>query len=291
MADEVETKETPQEPATVTEVTDDALSSAWDASEQTQTPETPTEPQGEQEQVEGEQQEPQAEEPTDNAERSRLGRRLKATEDKLDAILARLQPAEPQPERPAAIPENVTYDDTFIQGKIDEAVQAGTLPETIMTPHDQYKVNQFVTQLQHQIGNEYAVRYLNNLKSPVLKGDTPDDVHVEVLAELQRVESPFNLRRYDNPTVDARMNYLEAKNAVLTKRLVSGKPPNVFKGKKGELPTGTSVTTRMDTVADDIPVLYELSQDFIKRTGMSVDSVKAALKGATPLNLRGGGFR
>ena len=306
MADEQTQTQTPQEPATVTQtVTDEALSSAYDAAQttteqaQTETTQT-TEQQTEQTattetgQAEEHQEPIETEEhlePTDNAERSRLGRRLKATEDKLDAILAKLegQPGGQAQQQPAQVAENVTYDDTYIQNQIDAAIAEGKLPETIMTPHDQYRVNQFVNGLHQTMSNQYAFRYLNTLKAPVLKGNTPDDIHAEVIEELQKVDSPFNLRRYDNPTVDAQMNYLEAKASVLQKRLAGGKPTTVFRGRpEGSPATGTSVSTRTETVVDEMPALDEASQDFIKRTGMSVDSVKSALKGPMPFHLRGG---
>lgn len=298
MAEETQTT-TPQETATVTTpVTDEALASAWDATQTTETEVTTPEVRGEEttEVRESEQetdQEPQPEpheEPADNVERSRLGRRLKTVEEKIDAFLARLeqQPATVPQTEATRVPDNVTYDDTYIQAQIEAAVEAGRLPATIMTPQDQYQVNQFVTGLQQYIGNQYAVRYLNTLKTPTLKGDTPDDIHAEVIEELQKVESPFNRRQYDNPTMDAKINYLEAKTSVLQKRLLSGKPTTVFKGKPaGTPPTGTSITTRTATAVDDLPNLDADSQDFIKRTGMSMDSVRAALKEPLPLHLRG----
>jgi hypothetical protein len=83
------------------------------------------------------------------------------------------------------------------------------------------------------------------------------------------------------------MNYLEAKTAILQKRLASGKPVNVFKGTHpGTPPTGNKVTTNVNTAVDDLPQLDELSQDFIKRTGMSVESVNTALKSDMPYGLR-----
>lgn len=304
MADEnngVNAENTPQEQQSVADqaVTDDALSSAWDATQDQQEVRTESETQtGEEgEAVNEDQHETEVElpeEPADNAERSRLGRRLKTIEEKFDSFLTKLETQMPQQAQPvqkeAQIPVNVTYDDTFIQTQMDAAVERGELPATIVTPHDQYLVNKFVTGLQSYIGNQYAVQYINTLKSPSLKGKTPDDIHAEVVAELQKVESPFNLRRYDNPTVDAQVNYLEAKNHILQTRLAAGgKTVNVFRGKSKDAPaTGTSISTRAAAVANDIPELDEASQDFIKRTGMSMDSVKAALKEPMPLQLRGG---
>lgn len=304
MADEnVVTDSKPQETATVTNVTDEALSSAYDnvqtdnveqkdVTENTEI--TGEETQETEEAGEQEQKEVIPDEPVDNAERSRLGRRMKQMEEDfktsqqllLDEIKA-LRGEKPQPQE-NAVPENVTYNDAFIQSQLDMAVEKGLIPSTIITPQDQVKVNNFISNLQNEMGSQYSNKYLGVLKSPSLKGQTPDDIHAEVIAELQRYESPFNQRRYDNPVLDARLNYLEAKESILMKRLSEGKPANVFKGKPKNAPaTGTSVSTKTATVTDELPALDETSMDFIKRSGMSVESVKNALKEPMPLHLRG----
>jgi hypothetical protein len=296
-----ETTTTPQATETVTEkVTDDKLASEWDKGQETEATETQTEEttEGEQtqepteeqteEQTEEHQETQIPEEPADNAERSRLGRRLKQVEEINRKILDELQSLKGGQTAPVTVPENVTFDDSYVQSRLDEAISKGLIPETIITPSDQMKVNNFINGLQADMSNQYASRYLNTLKSHTLKGTTPDDIHAEVITELQKVDSQFNLNRYNNPTVDAQMNYHEAKSFILQKRLVEGKPTTAFKGKPKDSPaTGTSVTTRTATVANDLPELDEASRDFIKRTGMSVDSVKAALKQDLPLHLRG----
>jgi hypothetical protein len=300
MADEsVKTETTPQEEKPVTQVTDADLSSAWESTqEQTETAvETKEEPREEaqEEPKEKEHQEPEEipEEPVDNSERSRLGRRLKQMEDTQKQLLDELhslrggQPQQVQPQV-HQIPENVTYNDQFIQSQVDAAVERGDLPATIVTPQDQIQVTRFMDGLQQQIGNQYANQYIGTLNSQTLKGQTPDDIHAEVVAELYKVESPFNVRRYNNPALDAQMNYLEAKNAILMRKFSEKKPENVFKGKPKDAPaTGTSVSTRTETMNSDLPELDAASQDFIKRTGMSVDSVKNALKNEMPYYLRG----
>jgi hypothetical protein len=298
----VQAEATPQEKTPVADktVTDADLSSAWDSQqtqEQTEKVETKEEPKEEvqeekQEAAPKESQEPEElpEEPADNAERSRLGRRLKQMEETQKQLLDEIksliggQPQQPQQQQ---VPENVTYDDRFVQTQIDAAVERGEIPATIVTPQDQLVVNRFIGGLQQQIGNQYARQYLGTLTSPKLKGDTPDDIHAEVVTELQRVESPFNLRRYNNPALDAQMNYLEAKNAILLKKFTE-KPESVFKGKPKDAPaTGTSVSTRTAAVNNDLPELDAASQDFIKRTGMSPESVRNALKNEMPYYLRG----
>jgi len=307
MADEEKQVEsTPQEEKPVAEaVTDADLSSAYDSDQQTQTEvkeevKEPTEPEPVKEEVKEEEkaeehQEELPEEPADNADRSRLGRNVKETkakltevESKLDALLEKLGAQSPPAQQTQ---KDVTYNDNYIQTQIEAAVERGELPATIVTPQDQYVVNKFVSGLQNYMGNQYAVQYINTLKSPTLKGGTPDDIHAEVVAELQKVESPFNLRRYDNPKIDAQVNYLEAKAAILEKKFTE-KPASVFKGKpKDAPPTGTSVTTKMAVVADEMPPLDAASLEFIKREGMSPESVAAALKGSMPLHLGGRGSR
>lgn len=296
MADEKEVKaeSTPQEKETVTSVTDEALSSAYDATqEQTETVETKetTETEETQETIQEQETEKEVipEEPADNAERSRLGRRMKTIEEQNKQLLEEIKSlrGEKPPAQQTAVPENVTYDDNYIQTKLDEAAEKGIIPSTFVTPQDQLKVNSFINKIQSDIGNQYATKYLGTLNSPTLKGQTPDDIHAEVVAELQRYESPFNQRRYDNPLLDAKMNYLEAKESILMKRLSSGKQTNNFKGKPKDSPaTGTSISTRTQATATDLPELDAYSKDFIAKTGMSEESVRAALKEPLPLHLR-----
>jgi len=328
MADEqTQTQETaPQETATVTNepVTDDALSSAWDAMQtgqteevtettqetevQTQEAETQAEVTGEQEPAETTETE-QPEEPTNNAERSRLGRRLAETEKKLDDALVRLEAlANGNVATPPRVQQQTTaipftkqgvdkYVNDIVLREVAAAVERGELPETPYTAAEIAQVNSFSSDVRDSVKAQvlaegqlnYEKTYIGTLRAPTLKGDAPDDLHAEVLAELQNVNSPFNLRRHDNPTIDAQLNYLEAKNSILQKRLAEKKPASVFKGKQTALPTGTSVSTRTATAVETMPELDAASLDFIKRTGMSDESVKNALKGELPLGMRGMG--
>jgi len=300
MADEsVKTETTPQVEKPVTKVTEADLASAWESTQEKAVEtkvETKPEPEGEhQEEAKPEpkgdehQEGELPEEPADNVERSRLGRNLSNLQKKFDAFMEKFEQQTPQKPQQAQPPvENITYNDQFIQSQIEAAVERGELPATIVTPQDQLQVTRFMNGLQSYMGNQYANQYLGTLSSPVLKGDTPDDIHAEVVAELQRIESPFNLRRYDNPTLDAQVNYLEAKSAILMKKYSGKKPDNVFKGKPKDSPaTGTSVSTRTDMVSEDIPELDQASQDLIKRMGISPETVKAALKNEMPYHLRG----
>lgn len=302
MADEEkQVEEKPQEEKPVTEVTDADLASAFDSDQQTQEVKTEIKEEIKEEvqteeklEVKEEHQEKETEEPTDNAERSRLGRRLKTIEEQFNTLLTRLD-AQPQAQQAPAqsVNQNVTYNDNYVNSLMEAAIERGELPATIVTPHDQFVTANFVKRAEMEMERQYAIGYINTLKAPQLKGSTSDDIHAEVVAELQRPESPFNRKQYFNPQMDAKMNYIEAKNYILEKRLSGEKSDkNVFKGKPKDAPaTGTSVSTRQATVANELPALDEASQDFIKRTGMSVESVKAALGGTLPIHLSGRGMR
>lgn len=300
MADEEkQVEEKPQEEKPVTEVTDADLASAFDSDQQTQEVKTEIKEEIKEEvqteeklEVKEEHQEKETEEPTDNAERSRLGRRIKNLDEKFDMILSRLD-AQPQARQQTAPVQNVTYNDNYINSLMEAAIERGELPATIVTPHDQFVTASFVKRAEMEMERQYAIGYIKTLQAPQLKGATPDDIHAEVVAELQRPESPFNRKQYFNPQMDAKINYIEAKNYILEKRLSGEKSDkNVFKGKPKDSPaTGTSVSTRQATVANELPALDEASQDFIKRTGMSVESVKAALSETLPIHLSGRGMR
>lgn len=282
-------------------VTDQDLSSAWEKAQtegkeaETKSEETATEEKTEETQetkTEETSTEKVPEEPVDNSERSQLGRRVKSVEENMTKLMQQAneffakinQPVQQEVKQP------VTYNENYVESRIEEAVKQGLIPETIITPSDHIKVENFRARLVNEMDDRYQQEYINVLKSPQLKGNTPDDIHAEVVAELRKYDSPFNRRNFDNPYLDVSTNYNEAVKAVLMKRLSEGKTvnKNVFEGKKDDTPpTGVNVNTKTKDVSNDLPELDEKSLDFIKRTGMSADSVNSALKKDMPLYLRG----
>jgi hypothetical protein len=294
MAEENVAKDMPQDNATVTDpVTDDALSSAWDAAQgdegQTGVIEAGVSGEIAEDQTEeGKQEDQTPEEPTDNAERSRLGRRMKNLEDSLNQLLSKLDsipnqanPAQPQSEAPTT----VAYDDSFMERELQAAIEQGIIPDTIITPMDQLKVDKFRQRVEEKQSLEYQRGYINALKG--LKGNTADTLHDEVVAELFKVESPYNQKRYGDPGVDARLNYLEAKSAILEGKMTTPTSKSVFRGKQGNVPTGNHVSTTVQPSEDAGMKLDEVSLQFIKSQGMSEESVRKALKTPLPLHLKG----
>ena len=103
---------------------------------------------------------------------------------------------------------------------------------------------------------------MNTLKA-FSQVEEDDAVYHEVISEVTRKDSPFNIKHSDNPMADARINYVEAKLAILNKQLKSAKvvtKENPIKGKAPVAPLGTGSTTNSKAPAKDA-VLPKLSAE------------------------------
>ncbi len=295
MSDQAGTENnTPQENESVapTGVTDDQLSSAWDTVNATDGMETETDTQTEDQQEKGQEIDApntdNQEDTDDHKERSRLGRRMKSLEDSIGQILERLsQPQQPAPVQNTAT-QPVDYSDNYVIQRIAEAKERGIIPEIITTPEDQWATNRYLAQIEQErtatLNNAYSQGYIRQLESN--KGKVDESLHAEIIAELYKDNSPFNVRHSDNPVADARINYAEAKAYILEQK-ATGNGKNVFKGKQTNLATGVTATTRQKIQADELPPLDETAKEFVRMTGMSEESVRSALKGDLPIHLRG----
>ncbi len=223
-------------------------------------------------------------EPADNRDRSRLGRRMKSLEETLNTLVSKLEGIV-KPVETTVAPEKVVYGDEYLAQQITEAKEAGIIPDIITTPEDIIATNTFVNKVNQTMQIKYAQGYLGEVKRLQIAGEVPDKLHSEIMAELQSATSPFNQRHVDNPVIDARINYAEAKAFLIEKKMAV--PKSVFKGKQPDVATGVTASTRTDVVKDEMPALDEKANEFIRLTGMSPDSVKAALKEPMPFHLRG----
>jgi DNA mismatch repair ATPase MutL len=295
---------TPQEQATVTQpVTDADLSSAWenaqtaqpqDSQPQEQTTEqqtqTETEPQTQTEtETATEAEEP--DEPIDHKERSRLGRRLAKMEEhygKIEQLLERFaQPQQPQQSQPQPLAPTapVAYGDSYLQQQLDAAKQNGIIPDFVTTPEDHIKIDAFVRQVRGQMEQQYSNAYLQEVANIKTQSAVPDELHAEIVKELTGA-TPFNVKHYDDPLIDSRINYANAKAAVLERRLTAASTK--FKGQHSALPTGVTTSDRVQSAAvPKIPKFTEAEADFIKRTNMSEASIERAFKEELPFHLRG----
>lgn len=246
---------------TDTPVTDADLDSALEGSGQ---PETVVEPQ-----ADGLTVKPIEEE--DHSEKSRLGRKVKRMEEQFSNVLERFddfmsRSTPPQPSPP-------------LVGSTDE------LPEFIQTPED---VERVVNARERKIATAQQLYSGNYIKQLQGLGNVNTEIHDDILNEMA-ANPNFNTRHTGNPIVDARLNYAEAKASVLAKKTAGTKPNIPVSGGSPIAPTGISATSRNAvTPTSDLPELSEASKEFIRRTGMSEEDVKAALTGNAPLSIMGG---
>lgn len=268
----------PQEQGTVAEqsVTDDALSSAWDGMANAD-PQGATQQATEQETTATAQtaaQETETDEQLDNADKSRIGRRLSKFEQRFNETLNRLDEfmrnSQPNP---------VLQPPVFQQSQVFQQPTQEEIPEYVTTPAELEKYLQYRERVSAQADVAYQGNYRANLQ--VLSRLNPD-ISQEVIDEMM---AHFNVRHTGNPVVDSNLNFANAKASVLSKRLAQAKTapePGAFRSETGQA-TAVSSTTRVQPPKQDIPKLDEFAQDFIRRTGMSDESVKAALTGDTPV--------
>ena len=258
-------------------VTDAELSDAWDQTKgEEQVVEIKVEPKVEPVVVKLPEEEP--EEPTEHGERSRMGRRIKRTEDMVDRILTKL--------------DSINYPQDRDTRRGREAIVEGNeeIPEIVSTPQD---VERVINARDRKIQDEQAnyergyISTLNKFRPPNTDVKEEAEIHEATLDLMDKEWKIFGMRRSDYPGLDAELNYSKAKAAILSRKMASPKPikPNV-KGERPVVSTNLSVGSGTEShVSTGLPPLDEFAADFVKRTGMKEESVREALKGETPINL------
>ncbi len=261
-----------EEAVTDKTVTDTDLSETWDQINKGE--EQVVEPKVEPEVVTKPLEE-EPEEPTEHGERSKMGRRIKRTEDMLDRILTKLDSINYPQDRDTRRGRN----------EVNEEI-----PEVVSTPEDVERViNARDRKIQEEQGRyeQGYISTLNKIRPKNLDVKEESEIHEATLDLMEKEWKVFGLRRSDYPNLDAELNYSKAKAAILSRKMASPKPikPNV-KGERPVVSTNLSVSTGTDTsTSTGLPPLDEFAADFVKRTGMKEESVREALKGETPINL------
>lgn len=255
-----------EEKTVAEEATDDALSAAWETvteekktesvedkkpEETASKAETPPE-----EKPASEEKPPVEEEETiDHKEASKLGRKYKGLEHKVDQILARLDQ----------------------QPQVTEKPEEEEMPEVVTTPEDVERVIQAREQKSQQAKVEYERNYLKQVDS--LK-TANEDLHDEIVAEM--IQNFNVMHDPKNPFADARVNYAEAKSAVLTKKYTSTKP-KVPQRETSETPPvqPAASATRTATKPYVMPKLDKEAMDYLsdiaRREKKSVEEVAKEL--------------
>ena len=248
----LEIKESPETKETVTDkVTDEALESALEQ------PEIIVEPELEAK-VEPE---VKKELPSDQEERTRLGRHLKRLEERLD--------------RDKFERENLLQKFDDVISRFDRSNRnenpSEEFPEVISTPQDVMKVVTAAERERVKEQGQYEQRYVGVIRN--FERDNPT-LHQEIFKEMM---TNFNVRRSNDPSLDADLNYTKAKSAVLAKKISAiGPKPNV-KGGKDTAPTDLSIESRDIVQGAKEIKLDEFAESFRRSSGMSDESVRQAI--------------
>ncbi len=268
MEQQLEVKK-PESDKSVTTVTNDQLDSAWQdviGTEETQKVDQVVEQPKPVEEVMVEQS--PIEKPIDQAESSRLGRKVKGLEDQLQNLMSKM--------------------DTYFAPKEGLAPQQDVeLPEIIQTPDDVRRVMQAEEQRKQNFVNQYRSGYARKILDLGNGEDIDKETHDAIVEEMMIPNSPFNNILSDNPLADAEINYAKAMRAVLSKKYSKPKEP-IIPG-RAETPVGAlGVTVGTKTAQPTINSvqLDEASQDFVKKLGLNEEFVKKALSREAPIGIK-----
>ena len=261
-------------------VSHDDLDAAWDdaqpseevAAEEpvTETQENADEPEAEVSEPEVQVSEPETQEepeetevpaePDDNAERSKLGRKVQYLQTELEKAIGVINDLK-TPDTPG---EELDPDEPITRGQIEEIIEK----------REAVKAQQV---------NAYSEMYNQDLVRLGLELEEK-----EHLAVLQAADNLSNPSRTGNPTIDAQSNFLMAQNDILKKQVkANAVPKNPLEKNKTEEPTnlGGKVDTKTTKKSTRMPKLDSAAKAYVKEMGMDADMVNKVLSGSTDLGL------
>ena len=203
---------------------------------------------------------PEPEEEEDHKERSKLGRKVKYLEDTIQQQNERIEMLLNKLEKPPSPVE-------------DEEV-----PEDVVRWNAALKRKEAAEQMKYSQGY---------LKSFWVEGkndrESDPDLYDEIYKEMA---TNFNVRYSNDPSMDAAINYGKAARAVFKKQTASVKSrPNV-KADKPQASTSLDVKSRSVPEPSEDMDLDPEAREFVKKIGMSKESIAEALKGETPSHLK-----
>lgn len=189
----------------------------------------------------------------EQAERTKLGRRVKKLEDLIGDLVTELRESRKAPEK-----------------------QGEPLPEVISTPQDVLRVVSAAKEEEKKQVQSYQLGYRKAIDK---LGEENADIHQEVLKEILAVNSPYNGILSDDPFADAERNYYRAAKSVLKKKAgVPVQPKANVRGEKPITPTGVSVGAPTPTTPKKAIKLDEYSKLFMKRMNLSDDWAEKAIQ-------------
>ena len=179
------------------------------------------------------------EEPIDHGEKSRLGRKVKGIEDRLNQMMGKLEMLISNPSQ-TRVPE----------GQVDDSdeIAPGTKGE-LYAEFDKWTKQRESQQTEKD--QEYQQVYVRKLTE--LGWDMLEAEYDEIVKELH---ANHNIRRTGEPEVDAELNFEKAQNAIFRKTLGKKKVP--VKGEKLTGPLGGPSNT---TITERAPASVKLDAD------------------------------
>jgi hypothetical protein len=182
-------------------------------------------------------------------EKSRLGRRVKALDEKIDSLRTYLEQTITQRREPEPAP------------RYDTQYEPEELPEYVATADDVIKVME-VRERQVQ---QQQMAYANAYDSTIQKMADPE-FHNEVVQELMKNNNVRYKPWTHNPAVDAEINYEKALAAVMRTKIKASKP-NVLGS--NSLPTGMGMASRPATKPVKTVKLDPISERFMVAAGLT----------------------
>lgn len=196
-------------------------------------------------------------EPDGNAERSRLGRKVKSLEETVQALMQKLE----------------TVAVTDIKAP-EEKIEAEEEEEFI--PTTKKELEEFLEHREERKKKQnidYETKYIAVVNNLGLEED--DTAHEAIVEEMMK---NFNVRYSNDPARDAEINYLKAERAYLKKQMAavaSTERTNPLKGNGKPVPVGGDTKVTKKKVA--LPKLDKYAEEFARDTGMTEDDLRRYL--------------
>lgn len=218
------------------------------------------------------------EEPSDNAGRSKLGRRVSAIEASIQTLVDEMRTVL----KPAENQETIeSEEDTWLAENEDEDefISKRDLPglfekfETLRT-----KKEAKVQKERDRYNAEYNAVFQEYGKS------TDPELHKQIIDEMI---ANHNVKRSNNGSLDGELNYLKAKATIIDKKSAETTNP-LEKNKDKDLKNLGGPSDTIATPKESAPIkLDKYAAEFVSQVGLSEDSIKKALEGKARPGLMG----
>jgi hypothetical protein len=203
----------------------------------------------------------------DQKESSKLGRKYKKMESELEQMKEELRTLKGGTSTVYQPPQ----DDEAELEQIREMYQ--TDPIAARRAHDAYDRKQAAREAK-----VYESAYLSQLNALAKKQDT-EELHDEIVAEMMQ---NFNVRHSNNPDMDARVNYAEAKSVVIAKSTATTKKRPATAGGTEKAPVQPAANSSKGATKSVVfPQLDEYAQDYVnylRKQGVTDEEILKSLK-------------